>query len=95
MKIRIFINEPLWKNRSVGIRDTMIKGDLEIEIGYRNKDGQKTFPFLYKISQEKALKYPTQIINSNIILHIIPIADLEVMSEDEIQESNYKRAMGI
>ena len=78
------IKEPIWKNRSVGVAKDKITEDLEIEILYKDKFGNRVFPNPYSITKSEVLKYPTMTIK-NKILHIIPIEDMR-----ENEGFNYK-----
>ena len=48
----------------------------EVDIQYRNKDGERVFPQLLSISSTKAKSYPIQVVGGGVRLHIIPIGDL-------------------
>ena len=72
----IYIIEPIWKNRSVGIAREKIIDDIEVEILYKDKYGNRTFPGVYRMDREKALSYPTQIVKGKT-LKIIPIKDFK------------------
>jgi hypothetical protein len=74
------IKEPIWKTRSVGVASKRAFADLEIEILYKDKFGNRVFPATYRIKKERIIYYPYQYIGRNRI-YIIPIADLTVIKE--------------
>lgn len=74
----ITIHSPIWKSRSIGIAAEKITDDLSITIDYKKKDGEMLYPEKYFISRERAIKYPTQTIRNSIVLHIIPINELDL-----------------
>ena len=77
------IKVPIWSGEKVcvGIAESRLaKGKLEIEIGYENKMGKRTYPHLYSITKEKALTYTKQDMRG-LILRIIPISDLFIEKE--------------
>jgi hypothetical protein len=76
---RVKINEPIWKTRSVGIREDLCLDDCEIKILYVNKSGEREFPDTYLLRKNVGLKYPTKLIRGVFRLKIIPIADLEIL----------------
>jgi hypothetical protein len=79
---KITIHAPIWKTRSIGIARYKITDNLIVTIDYKTKDGNLLYPEKYAISKERALTYPTQTIRDNLILHIIPIDDMEVIREE-------------
>jgi hypothetical protein len=74
------IREPLWDGRSVGIANFRVRGDgtLYLTISHKNKDGNKTYPYVYKMDTKKVREYPTMTTNKGIVLHKVPIEDFEV-----------------
>mgnify|MGYP007071578525 CR=1 FL=1 len=92
--VNIYIKCPIWKSRSVGINHNMITDDLVIHILYTEKDGKRLYPNSYRISKEDALKYPIQHIGIDTKLHIIPISDLKIETEDEKAEREYMQTQG-
>ena len=80
MKNKLRIKEPIWISRSVGVAAKRAFADLEIEILYKDKYGNRVFPATYKISKEKIITYPFRYIGKNRI-YIIPIKDLTIMKE--------------
>jgi hypothetical protein len=72
----IQIKYPIWKTRSVGIADYKLKGKgtVRMEILYKDKQGERIYPYIYEMPIYKAVRYPTQEVKG-ITLHIIPIED--------------------
>ena len=95
MAHNVYIKYPIWKTLSVGVNESYIKDDLAIQILYQDSAGNRIYPHVYRISREKALSYPTQRINDKVLLHIIPIAHLEIETEDQKTEREYKQINGI
>lgn len=95
MPHNVYIKSPIWKTRSVGVNKSYILDDLAIQILYQDEAGNRIYPHVYRISREKALSYPTQRINDKVLLHIIPIADLEIETDDQKSEREYKQINGI
>jgi hypothetical protein len=75
MKNKLRIKEPIWITKSIGIAEKRTFADLEIEILYKDKYGNKVFPALYFIKKEDIIKYPTKSCG-RIKLYIVPIKDL-------------------
>lgn len=74
------IKSPIWKDRSVGIAERTIGiSGVDLEIIYKNKQGERLFPNTYHISREKIAQYPTKVVGSNTVLRIVPIKDLEIL----------------
>lgn len=74
------INSPVWDGRKVGLHDKKIGLHNEINILYKNKAGERIYPNPMYISGDKARTYPTtQLKKYPIVLHWIPIADLEIL----------------
>lgn len=91
---------PIWGTQSIGVAKRDIRGDMIIEIVYRNKYGDKVYPDTYFIKKAKALSYPTKVFptkNGGFTppLKIIPINELEVLSQDEIDKFNYLETQGL
>lgn len=95
MALNVYIKFPIWKTRSVGVNHKFITDDLAIQILYQDEYGKRMWPHVYRISRADALSYPTQRINEKVNLHIIPIADLRIETNDEKEEREYKQLMGI
>ena len=66
-----------------------------IEILYKDANGNRVYPHCYIARKEKAENYPTQVITNKVTLRIIPIADLEIMNDDEITKAEYLQALGL
>lgn len=76
------IREPVWGGRKVGLATYKISMHNEIRILYKYANSKdRVYPLPLYISGEKARTYPSQPVKSNpsIILHVIPISDLEVL----------------
>ena len=57
--MRFYINEPIWKSRSVGLAvDKMVDDPVEVEITYKKKDGEREYPHLYTMPLSVALNFP-------------------------------------
>ena len=76
------INTPVWGGRKVGLATYKIGIHNEVRILYTHSGStERVYPQPLYISGKKARTYPTQPVKSNphVILHIIPINDLEVL----------------
>lgn len=76
-KNKLKIREPIWITKSIGIASKRAFADLEIEITYKDKAGNRVYPATYKITKEKIITYPCRYIGKNRI-HIVPIKDLTI-----------------
>lgn len=74
----IEIHSPIWKDRSVGIASYKIDQDIEVEITYKDKKGERMFPCRFFMTREKALSYPSKMVK-NVVLKIIPISDFQIL----------------
>ena len=81
MKNRLRIKEPIWISKSIGIAAKRAFADLEVEILYKDKYGNRVFPATYKITKEKIITYPYNYIGGNRI-YIVPIKDLTIIKEE-------------
>jgi len=72
----ICIKEPIWGTKSVGVAEYKMTDEFYVEIIYRDRYGNKVYPFYYKMTKEKAKYYPLQIIKGTK-LRIIPINDFK------------------
>ena len=77
-KNKLKIREPIWISKSIGIASKRAFADLEIEITYKDKAGNRVYPATYKITKEKIITYPCRYIGKNRI-HIVPIKDLTII----------------
>jgi len=77
-KNKLKIREPIWITKSIGIASKRAFADLEIEITYKDKAGNRVYPATYKITKEKIITYPCRYIGKNRI-HIVPIKDLTII----------------
>jgi len=77
MSYKIF--KPVWDGRKVGIALFRLHRDidLEIEILYTDKDGQRLYPHTYLLNITEALDYPRQTVKG-AELAIVPIDRLRV-----------------
>jgi len=74
---KLNINTPIWKTKSVGIADRLLNDDIEINILYKDKYGNRLYPATYTVKKELVKKFPVQYIRG-VALHIIPIARLTI-----------------
>lgn len=78
------IRIPVWNSgkRMVGLASYKIGNHNEIRILAKNKGGERTYPQPFYISGSKARSYDTQPVKTHpdILLYMIPIADLEVLN---------------
>jgi len=74
---KLNINTPIWKTKSIGIAERLLNDDIEINILYKDKNGNRLFPDTYIVKKELVKKFPVQYIRG-VALHIIPIAKLKV-----------------
>lgn len=73
------IRYPIWKTRSVGIAEFKIgQADIDLEIEYRDKTGNRLYPHIYTVSREKLAKCPVQIFRNNVRVRVISIKDLDI-----------------
>lgn len=75
----IDIAEPIWKTRSVGLAvdDVPMGEDVKVTISYRKKgDGSLLYPGEYNMSVDKIRTYPREKVRGNVMVHLVPIADL-------------------
>ena len=77
---RLRIKEPIWISKSIGIAAKRAFADLEIQIMYKDKFGNRVYPATYKITKEKIITYPYQYIRGNRI-YLVPIKDLSIIKE--------------
>ena len=80
MKINTYeIKTPIWHGktgeRSIGIAEFRLP--CEVNITYKDSNGDLVYPNTYIVTEEDAKKYPIQQVNKNIALRIIPIAKLK------------------
>ena len=73
---KVFIRQPIWGQKAVGIAETKLADVTLIEIVYKDRSGNRVFPATYSIKLEKAMTYPIQMIKK-VSLRIIPIKDLD------------------
>ena len=75
---RVKIRSPIWKDRRIGIAEFHFDNSdpIEIEIIYKNKQGERIYPAVYVLSWDEANRYPTQTVRGTL-LRIIPISELK------------------
>jgi hypothetical protein len=80
-KIQIQIRVPIWKTRSVGISliNSSPEDDVEIEISYKNKDGNVLYPHVYGLKAKEIYAYGVKYVKQGVPLYEVPIADLKVI----------------
>ena len=74
---KLNIKIPIWKNRAVGIAERLLNDDVEIQILYKDKNGNRLYPDIYIAKKELVKKFPVKFIRG-IKLHIVPIAKLKI-----------------
>ena len=104
MTYKIDIVEPIWKNpRSVGlnVKDIPLGEKIEVSISYKNKNGRLLYPNNWIVSADMVRVYPSKSVRSGIKVHIVPIADLNQLSNNQniknmlfdkkiIRQNNYR-----
>jgi hypothetical protein len=93
--IQVFIKAPIWNSNSVGVNKKIIKDDLLVEIIYKKEDGSRLYPQVFYMPKHRALQYPIQEVQGKVKLHVIPISDFLVLTEDEIDYARYCQMQGI
>lgn len=88
--MKISIREPIWKTLSVGIAKDKIVGDIEVEILYTDKSGNRTYPGIYRMTKTLALSHPTQVVRGTE-LKIIPISAFETEQPQVSPQSETRR----
>jgi len=78
--IRIQIQVPIWKTRSIGISliNSNPKDEIEIEIAYLNKDGNQIYPHIYSLTAQEIHNYGVKYVRHGVPLYEVPIADLRI-----------------
>lgn len=74
---KLNIKVPIWKNKSIGIAERLLNDDVEINILYKDKNGNRLFPYIYIAKKELVKKFPVQFIRG-LKLYIVPIAKLKI-----------------
>ena len=67
------IREPWWKEKAIGISPQNIKDETLIEITYKNKSGERVYPYVYSISGEDIKCRPIKYAKDGTPLYIVPI----------------------
>jgi uncharacterized protein VirK/YbjX len=71
------IREPIWKGRKVGLNDAILDKENKVEILFKQRNGERLYPYTYTITKEKAQQFPIQILKGHW-LRIIPIIELSI-----------------
>ena len=75
---QVIINEPIWKNNSVGIDENKIDSEgVFVMISYKDKRGSLKYPNQYYVSRQLADKCETMKKKNTPTLRIIPINEME------------------
>jgi len=75
----IEIKKPRWKQRVVGIASYRVGTHNQINIIAKDKTGKLYYPNDYYMSGEDIKKYDKQTLGSGVVLHLVPISDLEIL----------------
>jgi len=82
----IKIKTPIWNggNRCVGIAEyKLIGAGVYIDILYRNKTGEKTYPNRFRLDRSVAMECPVKTIrissSRHLRLRIVPIDSMEII----------------
>ena len=75
------IASPRWKERAVGLDKNKVGTHNEIQITYRNKNGDLLYPNSFYISGDNVRKHELQPIPnySSVQVYIVPISNMEVL----------------
>lgn len=84
MVIKYEIEKPVWSKEAVGIasRRLVSGATMEVTISYEDASGKRVYPYRYRMACSKMKGYPVQKWKGTE-LHIIPIADFEVVGGDD------------
>lgn len=103
--MRVKINEPIWNGEKVGIKKSLLSGEgtLEVEVLYKDKNGNRVFPHLYTMTFEKASFYPTHPADGRKpALVYIPIDAFDaseivekVLTKEQKEENEYRSTQGL
>jgi hypothetical protein len=74
--VSIIIDEPIWWNKSIGIKRERITDALLIDISFIDSSGEKVYPSRYKISKEYALSHQDKTYRNGLTMVEIPIDNL-------------------
>ena len=79
------INTPIWNGgkHAVGIAEYRIKDNIKIKIAYKDRYGNKLYPYTYRLTREQALKYPVKMAGQTR-LRIVPIRELEIVKNTKV-----------
>jgi hypothetical protein len=76
------LKSPVWGGGSpkFGIASYRLSGDsIYVECLYENKDGERVYPFRYRIACTKAKTFPKQRVRGGVLLYVIPVEEFEVI----------------
>lgn len=81
MLLKLEIKKPWWDGEKVGIAARrLVEGTtMEVTIAYKDAQGQLVYPYRYQMPCRKIKSYPTHNAKGTV-LHIVPIADFEVVT---------------
>lgn len=84
----IFIKEPIWKGRKVGLDVHDVNDDtiVEVQIDYKNKDGNLAYPQVFQILASKVKTYTADVklARRGIDVRLVPINDLTVIDQNKM-----------
>lgn len=82
----ITIKEPIWcmgPGVGIAIHKIPTHGNLQIQISYKDKQGNKPYPHTYTMEGKKALTYTVRAAKGNVPeLRIIPIRDFTILIKE-------------
>lgn len=107
--MKVNIKVPIWNGNKVGVATRNLadkNGTLEVEVLYKDKDGNRVFPLLYCMSNQKALTYPVHKGYGRVPdLVYIPLRDFEAkeivveapkeLTQDEKDKQAYMQSQGL
>lgn len=72
----VTIKEPIWKTRSVGIRDSACSGSgVWVKIAYKDRNGKEMFPGTYWADIDLLRKAPLMKVG-NTLVRVVRIEDM-------------------
>lgn len=82
--IRVQLNKPIFGGGrpAIGIAEYKLSSAdiVEVEIMYRRKkDGQKSWPYIYRMLVSKLRGYPTQVVSGGVKLFVAPLGDWDIV----------------
>ena len=82
----IEIQEPIWKDRSVGLNVSGVSDNEEVHIRINYvevKSGKKTYPYTYMMLAGKIRTYPKQFLKGGVQVYLVPIAHLNIVEKEK------------